>query len=213
MYIKVCGLRDAAMTSHAISCGADAVGVVMSEPSPRHATPEQAAEVVRAAKRANPAVDTVLVVNRMSATQAAETARDLGFDVLQLHSSKYTRGDFDAALAIHPRVWRAVSLAKFPRLRAGEYGEERTLVDGADPGSGEPWDLSMIDAADLGDGWILAGGLDPANVADAIAQTAAWGVDVSSGVEGSPGAKDPELIARFVSAARSAVADSRAETS
>ena len=211
MYVKICGLRDAGTARHAVSSGADAVGVVMSPRSPRHATPEQAAEVVASVREQDPGsgaarVDTVLVVNRMTAREAAETALQLGFDVLQLHGS-YTADDFATARALIPRVWRATSLERHADLSAGEFGEERLLVDGAVPGSGEAWDLSLLRPesparARLGDGWILAGGLDPQNVAAAIATTRPWGVDVSSGVEGAPGVKDPELITRFIGAAR-----------
>jgi phosphoribosylanthranilate isomerase len=201
MYVKICGLRDTTMAAHSVAAGADALGVVMSPRSPRHATPAQAAEVIAAARASDREIDVALVVNRMPALEAAETARDLGFDVLQLHGS-YAAADFAAAREILPRVWRATSLAQHPGLRSGEFGEERLLVDGAFPGSGEAWDLSLIDGERLGRGWLLAGGLDPDHVADAIAASRPAGVDVSSGVERAPGEKDPELITRFIRAAR-----------
>ncbi|QBE47594.1 phosphoribosylanthranilate isomerase [Leucobacter triazinivorans] len=209
MYVKICGLRDAATAHHAVSSGADAVGVVMSPRSPRHASAAQAAEVlaaVRAHQRDGAPVDTVLVVNRMPAREAAELTGELGFDVLQLHGA-YTPHEIAAAAALLPRVWRATSLELDPALRAGEFGEERLLVDGAIPGSGDPWDLSALRSGTdarrrLGSGWILAGGLDPQNVTAAIAATRPWGVDVSSGVERAPGVKDPDRIVRFIRAAR-----------
>lgn len=201
MYVKICGLRDTRTAAHAIAAGADALGVVMSPRSPRHATPAQAAEVVAAARDADRVVDVALVVNRMSAVTAAETARELGFDVLQLHGA-YEADDFAAAREILPRIWRATSLSHHPGLRAGEFGEERLLVDGASPGSGEAWDLSLIEGAQLGDRWLLAGGLHPGNVAEAVASVRPGGVDVSSGIERAPGEKDPELITRFIRAAR-----------
>ncbi|MBL3700265.1 phosphoribosylanthranilate isomerase [Leucobacter luti] len=207
MYVKICGLRDAAMTEHAIAAGADAVGVVMSPASPRHATPEEAIAVVAAARAAAASagrpVDTALVVNRMPAEEAARLARTLGFDVLQLHGS-YTAADFAAARALIPRVWRATSLAADPELRAGARGEERLLVDGALPGSGETWDLSPVAPERLGDDWLLAGGLDATTVGAAIAAVSPGGVDVSSGVESAPGVKDPERITAFIAAARRA---------
>lgn len=203
MYVKICGLRDAATARVAVSAGADAVGVVMSPGSPRDATREEAAAVVAAVEGSG--LDAVLVVRGMPAAAAAEIARELGFDVLQLHGA-YGAADFSAASAILPRVWRAASLAVDPGLRAGEFGEERLLLDGAVPGSGEEWDFAALAAPDvasrIGDGWLLAGGLAPGNVAEAIAAAHPWGVDVSSGVESSPGAKDPGLIADFVRAAR-----------
>lgn len=210
MYIKICGLSDVEMTHRTVGFGADAIGVVMSPGSPRDTSPEVAAQIVAAAREAAGSrpvtaapLDTVLVVNRMPATEAASLAASLGFDVLQLHGN-YSASDFAAARRRIPRVWRATSLAADPRLRAGEFGEERLLLDGARPGSGEPWDLSALSDASLGDGWLLAGGLDPETVAAAIKQTSPWGVDVSSGVELSPGLKDPVRIQRFIQEARRA---------
>ncbi|WP_141885882.1 phosphoribosylanthranilate isomerase [Leucobacter komagatae] len=203
MYVKICGLRAPEHATTAALAGADAVGVVMSDRSPRHATEAQALAVIAAAKAARPAVDTVLVVREMGATEAAETASRLGFDVLQLHGG-YTAEEFAAAAAVHPRVWRAASLATTPNLRAGDYGEERLLVDGAAAGSGEAWDLGLIAGAELGDDWLLAGGLDPENVAPAIRAALPGGVDVSSGVEVAPGLKSGDLIEQFIAAARAA---------
>lgn len=200
MYVKICGLRDREMADHAIASGADAVGAVLSPRSPRHATQAQAAEVAAAARAAG--IDGVLVTNTLSAVDAATTARDLGFTVLQLHGD-YTAADVAAATSILPRVWRATSLARHPDLRAAELGEERLLLDAATPGSGDAWDTRALDRARVGDAWILAGGLSPDNVAAAILDTDPWGVDVSSGVESSPGVKDPARIARFITAARS----------
>lgn len=101
MYVKICGLRAPEHATTAALAGADAVGVVMSDRSPRHATEAQALAVIAAAKAARPAVDTVLVVREMGATEAAETASRLGFDVLQLHGG-YTAEEFAAAAAVHP---------------------------------------------------------------------------------------------------------------
>lgn len=203
MYVKICGLRDAATAAHAAKAGADAVGVVFSERSPRHATPDEARAVITAARAENPDIDTVLVVREMSADAAARAARDLGFDVLQLHGG-YDAEDFARAKAILPRVWRATSLEAHPDLTAGAWGEERLLVDGARAGSGESWDLSLLEQATLGDRWLLAGGLSPDTVTRAITEARPAGVDVSSGVESAPGAKSLELITRFLRAARPA---------
>lgn len=199
MFIKICGITDPDTARFAVQQGADAIGVVMSEPSPRHVNRETAADVVAAAT--GPGIDTVLVVREMPASVAARTAAELGFDALQLHGS-YSPADFAAAAADFPRIWRATSLAEEPDVVAGELGEERLLLDGAQAGSGRPWDLSSIDPALLGDRWLLAGGLNPGTVAEAIARARPWGVDVSSGVESAPGLKDVGLISRFIAAAR-----------
>lgn len=203
MYVKICGLRDAEIARHAVGFGADAIGVVMGSLRPRDASPEAAAEVVSAVRAASAQVETVLVVNRIPAVEAATLARDLGFDVLQLHGNAYELDDFTAARAILPRVWRATSLSAHPTLHQGEYSEERLLVDGAQPGSGETWDLAQLESGSLSEGWILAGGLTPENVSAAISAASPWGVDVSSGVESAPGVKDVARIEQFIHAAKS----------
>ena len=209
MYVKICGIREPAHAALAARLGAGAVGIVMSPGSPRDASPETASLVIEAARAASPGVETVLVVDQMPAEKAATMARDLGFDVLQLHGG-YDRADFELAEAIHPRVWRATSLSRDRDVRAGDHGEERLLIDGAVPGSGETWDLSTADPERLGTNWLLAGGLSPDNVDAAICAAHPAGVDVSSGVESTRGEKDPELIERFIAAAHAA-ADRPAE--
>lgn len=200
MYIKICGLRDADMAQHAVDVGANAIGVVMGSLRPRDANPETAKQIVAAVKTSSAAVDTVLVVNRIPAPKAAKMARDLGFDILQLHGDAYRLDDFAAAQLIFPRVWRATSLATHPGLTSGEYQEERLLVDGANPGSGVAWDHTLLKNGTLGQHWILAGGLTPENVSTAIGDAQPWGVDVSSGVESAPGVKDGRLVEQFIRA-------------
>jgi phosphoribosylanthranilate isomerase len=198
VYVKICGLRTAEHARVALESGADAVGVVMNRTSPRRAREDEARAVVEAARGS---ADRVLVVNDMPADVAARTARDLGFDVLQLHGRSYAGSDFATALSIVPRVWRATSLDLDPPLEIGAWGEERLLLDAPRPGSGETWDLSeLADRAPEGQ-WLLAGGLSPANVGAAVSAVRPWGVDVSSGVEVAPGEKSAELIGSFVAAA------------
>lgn len=198
MYVKICGLRTADHARAAVDAGARAVGVVMNRTSPRRATEAEAASVVEAvAGRA----DTVLVVNDMGAVEAAETAARLGFDVLQLHGRAYGEADFAVARAVIGRVWRATSLDADPSLEVGAWGEEVLLLDAPKPGSGERWNwVDLADRAPTGH-WLVAGGLDPTNVAEAVALTHPWGVDVSSGVETEPGEKSTQLIRAFVAAA------------
>ncbi|KAF5293300.1 hypothetical protein FQR65_LT20097 [Abscondita terminalis] len=200
MYVKICGLRDAATALHAIAHGADAIGVVMSPSSPRHASAAQAAAVIEAAAVTQP-VDTVLVVNRMPAAEAARTAARLGFDVLQLHGG-YDRAEFEAAKNLFPRVWRATSLEHSPEVYAGEFGEERLLLDGSSPGSGTPWDLSRIGPQSptrerLGDTWLLAGGLTPENVAAAIARFTRPVLTFQAASSPPPASKTPSGSRRF----------------
>ena len=199
MFVKICGVADPETARYAVDQGADAIGLIMSEPSPRHVSVETAQSII---EEVDGDALTVLVVREMDVEQAVETAAHLGVSVLQMHG-RYGPPDFTFATARVPRVWRAASLATSPGLRAGEFGEERLLLDGINAGSGEQWDLGQIDRTLLGDSWLLAGGLSPETVADAIRTARPWGVDVSSGVESAPGVKDRKRIAAFIQNARS----------
>lgn len=204
MYVKVCGMKTVDAVDVAIDAGADAIGIVMNETSPRALDEEAASLLIEAARESGGAsLDIVLVVNDKPAAEAAKLAVDLGFDVLQLHG-EYTASDVAVASKIVDRVWRATSLAHDPAATVGGFGEERLLLDAPRPGSGERWDLSAVADRELTGEWLLAGGLNPGNVAEAIAQAHPWGVDVSSGVESEPGVKDLDAVFAFVTAAKAA---------
>lgn len=199
-YVKVCGLRHPHEAEVVLEAGADAIGVVFSQKSPRRVTIDEARAVIAAVAGR---IDTVVVTNDLDAAEAAQRARDIGADVLQLHGH-YSAEDFARARAIMPRVWRATSLAEAENPTVGDYGDEALLLDAPRPGSGERWDLSELISRSLAGHWLLAGGLNADNVADAIAEAHPWGVDVSSGVESAPGVKDLDKIRAFVAAARGA---------
>ncbi|MEU6169601.1 phosphoribosylanthranilate isomerase [Streptomyces tanashiensis] len=202
MFVKVCGLGTVADIEVAVAAGADAVGLVVSGTSVRGLDPERA---LRLAAHVPPGVLSVLVVNDTPAVDAARMAGDLGIAALQLHGRAYREEDFSAAAEVFPRLWRATSLSDRPDTRVGAYGEEVLLLDSPRAGSGEPWDLSLLETARPEGAWLLAGGLAPHNVGEAIGRARPWGVDVSSGVESAPGVKDHELIRAFVTAAKQAV--------
>lgn len=195
MYVKICGLRDPAALEAALEAGADAVGFVVSPGSPRDVDPGVAAEL--AASVAGRA-DTVLVVSHAPAAEAVALARRIGVGVVQLHG-RYGEADVAAVAAAGLRVWRAASVSDGTPLEVGAWGEEVLLLDAPVAGSGHRWDASGVEAEGR---WMLAGGLNPGNVAAAIAESRPWGVDVSSGVESSRGVKDPARIREFVRAAR-----------
>lgn len=199
VYVKICGLRTADHARAAVDAGADAVGVVMNRASSRRATEVEALAVVEAV---GDDADVVLVVNDMPALEAAETARRLGFDVLQLHGPAYAESDFAAAREVIGRVWRATSLDLDPLLEVGAWGEEILLLDAPRPGSGERWEWGDLAERAPAGHWLVAGGLDPTNVSEAFTRVRPWGVDVSSGVETAPGVKSVDLIRDFVAAAR-----------
>lgn len=207
MLVKICGLDTVANVRAAVAAGADAVGVVMSPGSPRDRTAEEASALLAAAAEAAAEegrdVATVLVVSTMPAAEAARTAVAVGASVLQLHG-RYDADDVAAARAVGPRVWRATSLRDEPSPRVGALGEDVLLLDAPVPGSGERWDTTGLAALGLDGPWLLAGGLSPANVADAVREVRPGGVDVSSGVESARGVKDPDLVRAFVARARAA---------
>lgn len=208
MYAKICGLTSVEAAEAALDAGADAIGVVINRTSPRAIDEDLAREIIAVAEKdtAKGRVDTVLVVNDLAAADAARLADRIGADVLQLHGT-YSQVDFAAAAALFPRLWRATSLAHDPVAVVGSFGEEALLLDAPKPGSGERWDLSALANRGLTGKWILAGGLNPDNVAEAIATARPWGVDVSSGVESAPGVKDLDAIAKFLTAVRTAEQD------
>ncbi|MFH8255436.1 phosphoribosylanthranilate isomerase [Streptomyces roseolus] len=201
MFVKVCGLATTADIDVAAEAGADAIGLVVSGTSVRGLDRDRVPGLVG---RVPDGVVSVLVVNDTPAAEAARIAADLGFDALQLHGRAYGPAEFEAAAAVHPRLWRATALADGPDTRVGALGEEVLLLDSPKAGSGARWDLSLLDAARPEGHWLLAGGLAPGNVAEAIAAARPWGVDVSSGVESAPGVKDHALVRAFVTAAKTA---------
>ena len=101
-------------------------------------------------------------------------------------------------------VIKAFSATSPDLPRADQYSTDLVLVDAPNPGSGKVFDWSLASEAPDSVRLILAGGLDPDNVADAIGAVEPWGVDVSSGVEAAPGRKDPTKVRRFIANARAA---------
>ncbi|MGA4838098.1 phosphoribosylanthranilate isomerase [Streptomyces sp. G45] len=199
MFVKICGLREPSHVAAAVDAGADAVGFVLA-PSPRQITPERMRTLLADVP---PHVLTVAVFAGAPPAEVAAAVDGTGVGAVQLHGDAYTPGDYAAACALPQRLVRAVSGTGGADLACGSHGEDLLIVDAPKPGSGEPWDWAAL--AGRADGrWLLAGGLGPGNVRQAVADTGAWGVDVSSGVERGRGVKDAGLIREFVAAAREA---------
>ncbi|MEU4666840.1 phosphoribosylanthranilate isomerase [Amycolatopsis sp. NPDC023774] len=196
MFVKICGLKTAADVTCAVEAGADAVGFLLCE-SPRQVT---WAEAARLAAGVPGEVLTVGVFKGVPVAEVREAVAETGIRAVQLHGSGYSQADFAALRDLPVRLIRATSLREGAAPTVGEYGEDLLLLDSPTAGSGETWDWSAETPA--GD-WLLAGGLTPDNVADAVATVRPWGVDVSSGVECSRGVKDQALIRAFLAAARS----------
>ena len=200
--IKICGIRDPADALFAADAGADAIGLVFHRPSPRDVDLERAHSIARAVP---PFVATVgLFVN--PARDDVRRALDmLPLSLLQFHGDE--TDDFCAqfgrpylkALRVKPGVSRVDLLQSF----AGFRGASAILADayraGVVGGTGETFDWDLLPSQrDVR--IVLSGGLTPDNVGDGIARVRPWAVDVSSGVESSPGVKDCAKIARFIDA-------------
>jgi phosphoribosylanthranilate isomerase len=200
-FVKICGLTDEVAVETALRAGADAIGFVFA-PSSRQVTPERAAALAR------PARGRVLCVAvTLHPDQHAVDAILSGFspDVLQTDAA-----DFET-LAL------PASLTRLPVLRTGGSPRadptSRVLFEGPRSGSGLIADWTEARGIAARVEMLLAGGLGPDNVADAIAQVQPFGVDVSSGVESAPGRKDPDRIVSFIERARRAFAASSPERS
>ncbi|WP_405583453.1 phosphoribosylanthranilate isomerase [Streptomyces sp. NBC_01190] len=207
MFVKICGLRTPADVAAAVGAGADAVGFVLTD-SPRQVTP---AEVGRLVEAVPPGVLTVAVFGAEPLERVRREARAAGVRAVQLHGDHPPEA-FAALRGTDPDdtglvLVRATSAASAGAGPTGGHGEDLLILDAPKPGSGESWDWSALGTSAPGGHWMLAGGLAPHNVADAIAAARPWGVDVSSGVESRRGVKDHGLIADFVARAKAAGAE------
>ncbi|MBI4266408.1 MAG: phosphoribosylanthranilate isomerase [Acidobacteria bacterium] len=202
MFIKVCGITRLGDALWAVEHGATALGFVFWPRSPRYVAPERAAGIVSALPSHVQAVG--VFVNESLEGICAVMGRS-GIGSVQLHGDEPP--SYAAALACP--VLRAVSVDQAERTCAAWPAATTFLLDTPDPvrrgGTGLTGDWPR--AAEVARGWrvVLAGGLTAANVADAVAAVRPFGVDVSSGVEETPGVKDPDKVARFLTAAREAL--------
>jgi phosphoribosylanthranilate isomerase len=179
--------------------GADAVGFLFA-PSTRQVAPQIAYDITR---RLPPEVLTVGVFRDELPERVIEIANRSGVKAVQLHGRETP--EQTATIAGSVRYVINAFGADSPHLhRADQYGTDLVLVDAPTPGSGKVFDWHLAAEVPEGLRLILAGGLDPDNVADAISVVEPWGVDVSSGVEASPGRKDPTKVRKFIANARAA---------
>ncbi len=202
--VKICGINDPAAFDAAVGAGADWIGFVFFPPSPRYVTPAQAAALSRRAVGGPARVG--LFVNPTDAEIGAALDA-VRLDALQLYVDAARAGEVRASFGIP--VWRAVGIASSADLPAEAKAIDRLVMEAKPPdqatrpgGNARRFDWSLLRGWRAPTPWILAGGLDPGNVANAIRATGAAAVDVSSGVESAPGIKDQGLIRSFVAAAR-----------
>lgn len=203
MFVKICGITTEEDALLAVAMGADAVGFIFA-PSTRQIAPVRAADI---AKRLPPEVLTVGVFRDEAPSRVAEVVHRSGLKAAQLHGHESV--DDVAAVADQVQfVIKAFPAGSEALRHAGEYRAEAVLIDSASPGSGNVFDWSLAeDAPRRLPRVILAGGLHPGNVADAVAKVRPWGVDVASGVERAPGRKDARLVRSFIARAKAASPD------
>jgi phosphoribosylanthranilate isomerase len=217
--IKICGVTSVRDASLAVSAGADAVGLNFYPLSRRCVTTDVAQHILLALPA--PVIKVGVFVNA-SVREITDVARQLGLECVQLHGDE--PAELLAQLPSHLSILRAYRCGARGLAPLAEYLEncrtngrlpDAVLIDSATAATGEyggtgrvaDWDRIAEDRERLGDmRLILAGGLTPANVAEAIAAVRPNGVDVASGVECRPGHKDAALVEQFVAAAHAALA-------
>jgi len=199
--VKICGITNSDDALHAAESGADALGFVFYSKSPRYIAPADAGEIIKALP---PFVVPVGVVVDMDKSELDEAVRLSGIKVIQFHGSEPP--DFCRSFGM-PYV-KAFRVRDMDSLKGLELyrGAAAFLLDAyceselGGTGVTFNWDIAAY-AKGFGR-VILAGGLTPENVADAVRKVRPYAVDVASGVEASRGKKDPELVTRFIASAK-----------
>ncbi len=185
MFVKICGITNQQDADAAIDAGAQALGFIFHAQSPRAVTPESVAPWIR---RIPPEIWKVGVFVNTPPARIEQIAEALELDIAQLHGTE-TPADHPKNL----RIWKA-----FRQTAPTEpYPAEAILLDGMANGQITDWTL----ASRVTQPFILAGGLTPDNIEEAIEKTNPWGVDTASGVESSPGRKDHARMKQFIKAA------------
>ena len=201
--VKICGITSLEDAVAAVNAGADALGFMFYERSPRRITVDMAAVI----KNALPPFVVRVGVFADAAENVVRSTMVCGLNALQFHGNEPPEflKRFSPVTTIKAfRMQNAGSLALLP-----SYNTSAWLLDSYTPaqlgGTGNTfnWDLAC-QARKLGRPIILAGGLTPENVAEAVRKVRPYAVDVSSGVESAPGRKDPAKVAAFIQAAKSA---------
>lgn len=205
--VKICGITDRVDAERAAVLGAWAIGLVHAAESPRRCPPEIAAEIGAALKRRCEIVGVFVNPTLSELDVAVENA---GLTILQLHGDEGPELCEEAARRTGAKVMKAFRVASAGDVRAAEaYRTDFHLFDARHPelrgGTGQTFDWALLGERRSAVPMVLSGGLDPDNVAEAIAVARPYAVDVASGVEVSPGRKDPHLLASFFERAESAV--------
>ena len=203
--VKICGLSTPETVDAAVKLGATHIGLVHYESSPRHVDLKTAATL---RKRAGPHVKVALLLVNASQRLTGDALAAVRPDIIQFHGNESPEWLAAVKRLVPIEIWKAVGLkdaGTLTRMQQYSGAADRILFDApaaALPGgTGTRFDWSLLKDHRHSMDWGMAGGLTPANVAEAIAATGAPLVDVSSGVESAPGVKDVDKIAAFLKAA------------
>ena len=196
--VKICGCRTPSDIQHASEAGADFVGMVVAPNTTRFVPAEDRLSLVAAARESG--IPLVCVLRNNQKPSGPMEAQDwYPGDMVQWHGQE---GPDWASIDPRPSI-RAVSGVN-GLIENANFPCQHFLLDHDQPGSGQPFDWNSLQQTKLPKEWILAGGLHPLNVDQAVRRLRPWAVDVSSGVESSPGAKCADKIRAFVDAVRQA---------
>ena len=210
LIIKICGIKSEEMLDAAIAAGADMVGFMHFQRSPRHVSIEDLAGLISAARGR---VQSCVVLVNPDNSCVAEVAA-LGPDWIQLHGPETPHRVEAIRAEAGVEIMKALPIGSaedVANVAAFLEVADRILLDAKPPkgadrpgGLGESFDWSLLEALDPSIPFMLSGGLTPETVAAAVRTVKPFGVDVSSGVESAPGVKDKRLIEAFIRNARAA---------
>lgn len=199
LVVKICGVTTEADALLAVGLGADAIGFVFA-PSPRQIAPAAVADIV---KRLPRDVLTVGVFRDEAPVRVVEIANRIGLGAVQLHGHETP----EQTQWVRQRVAcviKAFAAGDRQIAHFADYGADYLLVDGPNPGSGSVFDWRLAEGVVDHSSMFVSGGLHAGNVDEVIARLRPRGVDVASGVEASPGRKDPQKLRAFIRRAHEA---------
>jgi phosphoribosylanthranilate isomerase len=197
--VKICGITSEEDALLAVGLGADALGFTFA-PSPRQITTTAAGDII---KRLPQGVLTVGVFRDEATSRVVDAANHLGLGAVQLHGHETAEQTRWVAARVGC-VIKAFSAGDRAVGHFDEFGASYLLIDGPSPGSGEVFDWRLAEGVVDPSRLIVSGGLRADNVGQAISHLHPFGVDVASGVESSPGRKDPALLSAFIAAVHAA---------